>query len=139
MSLIEINWRRTRKELRNFGTISVVATFVIALLLYLLKGLALQWASLIFLVGLGIFLSSLISLRLTRMIYLGLMLITAPIVVVVSLLLMASFYFLLLTPLGLFFRLVGRDPLRRKFDRDAKTYWLPHRRNNEPERYFRQS
>ncbi|HUW20660.1 MAG TPA: SxtJ family membrane protein [Sedimentisphaerales bacterium] len=138
MSLMEIKWHVTHKELRNFGRISLIATSVIALLLHLLKGLAIQWASLIFLIGLVIFLSSLISLKVTRFIYLGLTLITAPIGVVVSFLLMASFYFLLITPLAFFFRLIGRDPLRRKRDADAKTYWLPHHPHNDPERYFRQ-
>ncbi len=34
------------------------------------------------------------------------------------------FFFLVLTPVGLFFRLIGRDALNRKIDRQAKTYWI---------------
>ncbi len=34
------------------------------------------------------------------------------------------FFFLVLTPVGLFFRLVGRDPLHRKPDPDASSYWI---------------
>lgn len=34
------------------------------------------------------------------------------------------FFFLVLTPVGLFFRLIGRDALNRKLDRQAKTYWI---------------
>jgi uncharacterized membrane protein YgdD (TMEM256/DUF423 family) len=139
MALIEINRHPTPKDLRSFARISLIATAVIAVLLYLLKGLALQWASVILLLGIIIFLSTLISLKLTRMIYLALTLITAPIGFTISFLLMASFYFLLLSPLGLFFRLIGRDPLRRKFDRSSKTYWIPHQSYSDPERYFRQS
>ena len=35
------------------------------------------------------------------------------------------FFFLVLTPTGLVFRLLGRDSLHRKIDRQAPTYWLP--------------
>lgn len=34
------------------------------------------------------------------------------------------FFFLVLTPVGIFFRLSGRDPLHRKPDPDAPTYWI---------------
>jgi hypothetical protein len=91
-----------------------------------------------FAAGLVIFLLSLLSLRLTRMIYQGLMIITLPISFAVSFLFLAALYFLLLTPLGLVFRLIKRDPLHRKFDTDAQSYWLSWRRPDSYERYFRQ-
>ena len=34
------------------------------------------------------------------------------------------FFFLVLTPVGLFFKLIGRDALHRKLDREASTYWI---------------
>ena len=34
------------------------------------------------------------------------------------------FFFVVLTPTGLVFRLLGRDALHRKIDRRAPTYWL---------------
>ncbi len=34
------------------------------------------------------------------------------------------FFFVVLTPVGLFFRLIGRDPLHRRFDPKATTYWI---------------
>ncbi|WP_405165491.1 hypothetical protein OG203_10510 [Nocardia sp. NBC_01499] len=37
-------------------------------------------------------------------------------------LLLALAYFVLVVPLGLLLRLV-RDPLRRRWDRQARTYW----------------
>ena len=138
MGLIEINRHPTDKELRDFGVISLIATFIISLLLYLLKGLEIRWALLVFVVGFIIFLCSLTSAKLTRIIYLALTMLTAPIGLAVSFTLMAVFYFLLLTPIGLLFRLIGRDLLGRKFDPDAKSYWRPHKSHNDPERYFHQ-
>jgi hypothetical protein len=51
---------------------------------------------------------------------------------------LAAFYFLLLAPLGLFFRLIGRDPLCRKFDSNANSYWLSRQPPKGPEQYFHQ-
>jgi len=48
-------------------------------------------------------------------------------------------FFLMVTPLGLLMRLFGRDPMERRFDRRAATYWskrepLP----KDPARFRRQ-
>jgi hypothetical protein len=40
--------------------------------------------------------------------------------------------------LGLLFRLVRRDPLGRKFDPRAKTYWHCRKPPDDLARYFRQ-
>jgi hypothetical protein len=138
MSLIEINWYPKRKELRHFAIIALIALLLIACLLYVLKGIPIRWASIIVTLGFGIFLSSFISLKLTRIIYLGLILVTFPIGWAISMTLLTAFYFLLLTPLGLVFRLLGRDPLSRKFEPDAKSYWLDRRQTDNLDRYFHQ-
>ena len=138
MSLIEVNWRPNSKQLRGFGKIALIALAVISLVLYLVKGLEIRWALAIVAVGLAIFVSSLISLGLTRAIYLGLVVATLPIGLVVSFVLLAAFYFLLLTPLAFVFCLIGRDPLRRKFDPSVESYWLTRDPPRSPERYFRQ-
>jgi hypothetical protein len=138
MSLVEINWYPNRKQLQNFGIIALAASAIICLLLYLLKGIAIQWVLTIFAAGFIIFASSMISLRLTRMIYVCLVAVTFPIGLVVSFTLLMAFYFLLFTPLGFIFRLMGRDPLRRKFDPTADSYWLQRNPPENPERYFQQ-
>jgi hypothetical protein len=138
MSFVEINWHPKRKQLRSFGKIALVITAIISLLLYKLKGVSIPWALAIFAVGFTIFLISMISSRLTRMIYVVLMAVTFPIGLVVSFTLLAIFYFLLLAPFGLIFRLMGRDALCRKFDATAESYWLSRRGPEGPEQYFRQ-
>jgi pilus assembly protein TadC len=138
MSLIEINWYPKRKELRTFAMIALIASLLIASLIYVLKGVRIQWSVIIAVVGFGIFLSSFVSLKLTRIIYLGLILVTFPIGWAIIMILLMAFYFLLLLPLGLFFRLLGRDPLCRRFDPDAKSYWLARREPDSLDRYFHQ-
>ena len=138
MSLVEIDWHPKQKQLQNFGKIALLITAIISLLLYVLKGISIPWALAIFAVGFTIFLISMISSRLTRMIYVVLMAVTFPIGLVVSFTLLAIFYFLLLAPLGLIFRLMGRDALCRKFDATAESYWLSRQEPESPEQYFRQ-
>lgn len=138
MSLVEINWHPENKELRNFAIAALIASVLVPVLLYVIKGMAIKWGAIIFAVGIIIFLSSFICIKITRIIYLALISVTFPIGYVVSFILLAAFYFLLLMPLGLFFRLIGRDPLCRKFNPDAKSYWLTHRSSNSLEQYFHQ-
>ena len=60
-----------------------------------------------------------------------------PIGWVVSHVLMIAIWFLVLTPIGVFMRAAGRDPLARGFGRTAATYWV-RRKDAPPERYLRQ-
>ena len=39
--------------------------------------------------------------------------------------LLTAIYFLLITPIGLILRIARRDPLARRFDREAQSYWTP--------------
>src|SRR6476646_556781 len=56
--------------------------------------------------------------------------------IVVGNLLFATFYYLVLTPMGLAMRLGGRDPLRRKFDRSTPSYWQDSEKDIDPKRYY---
>lgn len=42
-------------------------------------------------------------------------------------LLLGLLFFAVVTPMGLAMRALGRDPLRRRFDRAAATYWIERR------------
>lgn len=56
----------------------------------------------------------------------------------VSQLLLATVYYLVVTPIGVAMRLAGRDPLQRKFDRSAETYWIERKPPENSSRYFKQ-
>jgi len=138
MSLIEINLKPTDKDLRLFGRAALIASVLLTVLLYLIKGLAFKWCGVILGIGVLIFLASIVSFRFIRWIYIGLTLLTFPIGLTISFIVMAVFYYGLLTPSGIIFRLIGRDPLRRKLDKTMKSYWIPHRPCEKNERYFSQ-
>lgn len=138
MALIEIERNPSKRFLRTFGNIALIMTLLIAVVLYLVKDLSLSWCAVIVAFGVFTFLTSLVSQGLTKIIYLGLTYATLPIGLAMSFIVLAIFYFVLLTPLGLIFRLIGRDALDRRFKTTAPTYWKPHRSPETTERYFRQ-
>jgi hypothetical protein len=63
---------------------------------------------------------------------------TFPIGLAVSYVILAVVYYLVLTPTGLVMRWKGYDPMQRRFDRNAKSYWSARVENESTERYFRQ-
>ncbi len=73
-----------------------------------------------------------------RRLYVGLAYATFPIGFVVSTLMLVLLYYLVVTPIGLVLRLCRYDPLERKFDRQAGTYWQPRPARRDPVSYFRQ-
>ncbi len=62
----------------------------------------------------------------------------SPIGLVISYVILAATYYLVLTPIGLVLRLFGYDPMHRRFDREAKTYWVPREEDANTDRVFRQ-
>jgi hypothetical protein len=138
MSLVEINWNPEKKQLRSFGLIALIATAIISLILYFVKDVSIYPAAAVFTIGFIIFIISRLSLRLTKLIYLTLTVVTIPIGFVVSFIVLAIFYFLLITPVAFIFRLVGRDLLHRKFEQDMNSYWVAHNQTEDFDRYFHQ-
>jgi saxitoxin biosynthesis operon SxtJ-like protein len=136
--MISINWHPTDRELRQFAGIWFPAFWLIVSLLigarsghWLLPTVLTGIAAVIGLIGF-------IRPRLMRPVYVAWMCAVFPIGWLVSHLLLAAVFYLLITPLGLLLRLIGRDKLKLRFERDAKTYWTPREPPPASDRYFRQ-
>jgi Saxitoxin biosynthesis operon protein SxtJ/Family of unknown function (DUF5989) len=138
MALLEINWKPSRRELRQFGCIwlplffAIMGWLVYSRTAYPAGGMAL-WA----LAAVSVLAGWLAPDRL-RLVFVGWMCAAFPIGWVVSHVLMGGVYFLVFTPLGWILRVCGHDPLRLRFDRGAATYWVPHRDRPGNDHYFRQ-
>ena len=143
--MLEIDWRPDDRTLRQFGLIALVGFGFLA---------ALAWFELlIFSFGLGearpvvagafaglagvSALFSAIAPRANLPIYLGLTVLSYPIGFVLSYLIMGFLFFVMITPVGLFFRLMGHDRLHRRFEPEAETYWVSPRPRRGKESYFR--
>jgi hypothetical protein len=73
-----------------------------------------------------------------RKVYVAWMFLAFPIGWGVSHAVLAWLFYGLFTPVGLVFRLLGRDALLLRRPADRETYWMPRPPVCEPGRYFRQ-
>jgi hypothetical protein len=73
-----------------------------------------------------------------RPIFVGWMVLVFPIGWTVSLLALATLFFVAFTPISLLFRLTGRDFLRLRRDSAAETYWEPMKLTTDPKSYLNQ-
>jgi len=67
------------------------------------------------------------------------LIVTFPIGWFISHLVLGVVYYCLFTPLGLIFRLFGRDPLERRWDSQAVSYWKTKSLSADLRSYFCQS
>jgi hypothetical protein len=144
--MIEINFAPDEKTLRQFGWIALAGFGFIA---------AIAWFEvLIFSFGLGsakpwvvgmsgslALLAPLFSLVWPKgnlPIFVGLSVVTFPIGLVLSRVAMGFLFFVLIMPIGLFFRLTGRDSMQRGYDPSAESYWSDPSAKRPRADYFKQ-
>ncbi len=137
MAVLEINWSPTGRQLRQFA-------LLLALLLGGLTGWLVWKAQPLCWVAaagtaaavagaIGVFRPSLM-----RAVFVGWMVAVFPLGWLVSHLLLAAIYYLIITPIGMLMRFCGYDPMQRRLDRQAATYWQPRQKDDDPQRYFKQ-
>lgn len=136
--MFEVNRNPSRRELRQFSGIWFPAFFAVVggLIAYRTGHWTVSmaiWAPALVLSVMG-----LVRPDWMRPIYVGWMLASAPIGWVVSRIILAIVYYLVITPIGLVIRLTRRDPLGEQFDPSAATYWVEREQVRDTSRYFRQ-
>jgi len=144
-ALIKLNLSPDRATLRSFGFIALGGSAALAVcawqrwLMFAALGEASGTVALsLGAVGATCALLSLVAPQANRPLYVALSLATYPIGLVLSHLIMATLYFGLFAPIAILFRLLGRDPLSRRFDPAAESYWTTHPKARSKEDYFRQ-
>ena len=142
MKLIDINRNPTDRQLQQFGVAALIFLPLIGWLatgkprtieaanLPLLGGLAA--------VGLVLAVLGFIKPKALGPVFVGASLITLPIGLVVGEAVLLVIFYGLFAPMGLVFRLIGRDALQRRLDRGVTTYWQNKRQPDSPARYYRQ-
>ena len=73
-----------------------------------------------------------------RYVYVTWMALFFPLGWTVSMVILSSIYYLVVSPIGLIMRLCGHDPCARRPDPAATSYWKPRRPAADVQRYFRQ-
>lgn len=134
MKLVEMNWTPSPRELRQFGVIALVA----------LPLLGWMWGAgttLLIILGVSgglLAVLGLVAPPLVKPVYVGLCLITLPIGLVVGEVLMAVVFYGVFLPIGLVFKLIGRDGLELQIDRGCKSYWSAKKQPANAASYFQQ-
>lgn len=82
--------------------------------------------------------AGLIRPSVVRPIFVGWMIVVFPIGWLVSHLILGTVYYLLFVPIGLFFRLRGRDALHLKLEPTSDSYWQVKPSTTDIRSYFRQ-
>lgn len=134
MPLVQLNWNPEERQLKQFGWFSLV----------LLPLVAWFWGATFFLIGIFFGIGALLALlgmvapRVLKPVFVGLSLILMPIGLVVGEIMLVVVFLLVFLPIGLIFRIMGRDRLQLKINRRRKSYWQPKETPSQTERYFRQ-
>jgi hypothetical protein len=135
MTFKDINFNPDNRELRTFSGLWLLAFGLLGGIMMWRGG---AWAPALLAVATVGGAVGLWQPRAMRPVYVAWMVAAFPIGWTVSLILLALVYYVVFTAFGLVFRVLGRDPLGRSFNRAAPTYWVPRRQPASAERYFRQ-
>lgn len=136
MALLQINWNPNRRELRQFAALWVGFFGLIGLYYLLVNGSStaagVLWA--VSAVGVvGWFVPSFI-----RPPYVVWIALAMPIGWTLSHVLLLGMFYFVFTPIGLIMRACGYDPLERRLDRNAKSYWRDLDQDVGFDQYFKQ-
>ena len=138
MNVIDPHLRPSPGELRWFG--AILGAF------FGLLGAFVAWRAesassgmIVWLLGAGLIVLYYAVRPLRRPLYALWMTAVSPIGWLTTRVLLGAVYYLVVTPMGLVARALGRDALARRFEPTAHTYWIEEKPVSEPARYFRQS
>lgn len=116
-------------ELRKFGLTVGGVCLAVGMLWWLRHKPYYPWA---FSAGAPLMLLGLVCPALLRWIYIAWMSAGFAVGAVVSTVLLAVFFYLVMTPVGLLAKCFGKDFLNRKLEPAAPSYWIPRELSKEP-------
>lgn len=135
MSLVQANWKPTHRQLRQFGMVSALVLPCVAWLC----SLSASWFTGLSVAGVLLALLSWYLPVAVAPLFIGVTLITLPIGLVLSEIVLLLVYALVFVPMGLAFRCLGRDRLERSIDRSRDSYWGAKLQPRSLASYYRQS
>ena len=110
-----------KEELRKFAITISVALGVLGGLILWRKG---QTGIILLAIGAVIFLVGLVWPKSLTILYKAWMAIALVLGFIMSHIILALVYYIVLTPIGVFMRIRGKDPLSLRFDPKADSYWV---------------
>ncbi|MEO1130614.1 MAG: SxtJ family membrane protein [Planctomycetota bacterium] len=141
--MIELRTNPSARELRWFGVLVAVFCTIFGLIIWgkavwLFGAQTMTAPIVIWSFGALFCLTYYAVPPLRRWMYAGWILAVFPIGWVVSHVVLAAVYYVILTPIGLLLRLFGKDPMHRRIEPDRASYWIDRGEASDSSRYFRQ-
>lgn len=132
--MMEINFHPDNRQVRNFGLASLVALPLAAA--FWTHG---SLPAIVYATAIGGLLSALGIAwpRGLRPLLVAINIVSAPLAMLIHDLVLSLAFFVVVVPVGLVFRLFGRDTLQLKMDRKASTYWQAKKQPRDVRSYFR--
>lgn len=121
------------KSLRSFGNKSAIGFMILGILFAILK----KGFFVYFLVASGIFaILTLIAPKSLKYIYIIITKITEPLSWVMTRVIFFIFFFIIVTPISFLIKLLGKDLLHAKIDKNSSTYWKKKEAKNYDKAHF---
>lgn len=136
--MIAVNWNPDKRQLRWFSVACLVAFSVIGSLVFWRNGTT-PAAVVLWTLGGASFIIGVPLPGAMRPLYVALTAVTLPIGWAVSQIVLRLIFYGIFTPLGLLFRLLGRDPLQLRRSASPRTYWQRRAEHRGAASYFRQT
>jgi hypothetical protein len=137
MAVLDVNWNPSARQLRQFAVMLAVLLGLVAAWLFRTGQSPTGALAATIAAAASALLAAFRPARM-RIVYVAWMVAAFPIGWLVSHLLLAAVFYLVITPIGMIMRICRYDPLQRRFDRQADTYWQPRQDRDDPQRYFKQ-
>jgi hypothetical protein len=137
MGLVNINRHPSAKQLNQFGFVWLGFVSVFGIVAWL-KFQAPTLAAALWVAAVVVPVVGWLFPPFMRMVFVGMSIAAWPIGFVVSHVVLALVYYLVVTPIALVMRIVGYDPMGCRRDPDLTSYWVARRTVRGPESYFRQ-
>lgn len=143
--MLPIDWKPDDHKLRQFGFIAVLGFVLLSAIVYGKTAVLLGGPGPIALGIISLFLSlalicpvlAIIRPALLQPIWVGMMILAAPIGFVVGHVVVVVVFYIVVTPIALFFRFTGRDALQRAIT-SPPSYWEQRPPTPPPASYYRQ-
>jgi hypothetical protein len=134
--MIDINWNPSQRELRVFSALLLAFA---GLLGYMsIAGESPRAAMTIWGVGLLLGGGGLLRPKAILIVYRVWMALAYPIGFVLSNLILGTVYYVVITLTGIVMRTIGWDPMARRIDKSATSYWVPHKPPASVSMYFKE-
>ena len=137
MALLQIKTNPTKRELQWFGVLLLLFGGIVGALVWWRTGsVAIPryiWIAVAIMAAIYY-----AAPPARKPIFVGWIYATYPIGWVVSHVVLAAIFYVVFTAVGTLMRVVGYDPLMRRIDRNAPSYWVAREPVEDVQRYFRQ-